>query len=256
MRASSRPSLIKTSRDIRLFRFDRRRIMVVSCDSAGGVGPKTLDRVKVDGRTVGRFTARVALMEALSAGADPICLANTLAVEPEPTGIQIIKGIRDEVRYARLDSRIIMIQSTEKNIPVSQTGVGVTVVGTATSRSLKIGRCRPGDAVVAIGIPHLGDEVMKAEKERKIPDTRDVCGLLSLPFIHEIIPVGSQGILHEALTIAGDSNLRFTLGRDLRLDVTRSAGPATVALCACRPLLLKDVFRSIEKPVNLIGTLN
>ena len=130
--------MIKTARDVLLFKLDRRRVMVVSCDSAGGIGPKALDRVRVDGRTVGKFTARVALMEALSVGADPICLANSLTVEPKPTGIQIIKGIRDEVRHARLDSRIVMMQSTEKNVSVSQTGVGVTVVGMATAQSVKI----------------------------------------------------------------------------------------------------------------------
>lgn len=229
--------------------------MVVGCDSAGGIGPKPLDRVKVDGRTVGRFTARVALMEVLSVGADPICLANALAVEPKPTGVQIIKGIQDELRYAELDSRIVMTESTEKNISVSQTGVGVAVVGMATSRSLKIGRCRPGDAVVAIGLPCVGGEVMRGEKKRRIADTRDVCTLLNLRFVHEIIPVGSQGISHEAQTIAEDSSLRFTLRRGLELDVEKSAGPATVALCACRQLYLQELTRLIEKPVNLIGTL-
>lgn len=253
---SSKLSVIKTGRDVRLFRLDRRRIMVVSCDSAGGIGPKPLDRVRVDGRTVGRFTARVALMEMLSVGANPICLANTLAVEPKPTGIQIIKGIWDELRCARLDSQIVMTQSTEKNIPVSQTGVGITVVGTATPRSLKIGRCRPGDAIVAIGLPHVGREVLLGEKDRTIADTRDVRNLLSLRSVHEIIPVGSQGILHEAHTIAEDSNLQFALGRRLELDVRKSAGPATVALCACHRPYIKQLSRFIEKPLNLIGTLN
>jgi hypothetical protein len=252
----SRPSVIKTRRDVHLFRLDRKRIMVVSCDSAGGIGPKPLDRVKVDGRTVGRFTARVALMEALSVGADPICLANTLTVEPKPTGIQIIKGIRDEVRYAGLDSRIVMTQSTEKNVSVGQTGVGVTVVGLATARSLKIGRCRHRDAVVAIGLPYVAGEVMRGERERRIADTRDVCTLLNLRFVHEIIPVGSQGILHEAQTIAEDSHLQFTLRRVLELGVRKSAGPATVALCACPHSYLRELSGQIEKPVNLIGTLD
>jgi hypothetical protein len=253
---SSGPTVIETGRDVRLFKLDRTRIIVVSCDSAGGIGPKPLDSVRVDGHTVGRFTARVALMEMLSVGADPICLANTLAVEPKPTGIQIIKGIRSEVRYAGLDSRIVMTQSTEKNISVSQTGVGVTVVGTATPRSLKVGCCRSGDAVVAIGLPHVGREVLLGEKDRTIVDTKDVRNLLSLRSVHEIIPVGSQGILHEAHTIAEDSNLQFALGRGLGVDVRKSAGPATVALCACGHSYLREVSSLIEKPANLIGTLN
>jgi selenophosphate synthetase-related protein len=115
---SSGRGSIKTGRDVLLFRLGKERILVLSCDSAGGIGPKPLDRVKVDGYTVGRFTARVALMEALSTGADPFCLMNTLAVEPKPTGVEITKGIRSELRYAGLGSKIIMKESTEKNIPV------------------------------------------------------------------------------------------------------------------------------------------
>lgn len=86
-----------------------------------------------------------------------VCLANTLTVGPKPTGIQILKGIRDELRYARLASKIVIVGNTEKNVSANQTGVGVTGVGTATSRSLNIGRCRPGDAIVATGLPHVGD---------------------------------------------------------------------------------------------------
>lgn len=227
----------------------------MACDSAGGIGPKPLDRVRVDGRTLGRFTARVALMEALSVGADPVCLASTLMVEPQPTGIQIIRGIRDELRYARLDSRVVMTDSTEKNIPVRQTGVGVTVIGAATSRSLKIGRCKRGDVVVAVGLPHVGVEVIAGEREGKIADTRDVCNLLNVGFVREIIPVGSQGILHEAQTIAADSNLRFKVGRTSDLDVRKSAGPATVALCTCRQADFSELCESMQKPVNAIGSL-
>ena len=253
--ASHRPSLIETARDVRLFRLGG-EIIVVSCDSCGGIGPKPLDRVRVDGYTVGRFTARVALMEALSLGAEPMCLANALAVELRPTGMQIIKGIRDEVKHAQLDSRIVMTYSTEKNISVRQTGLGVTVVGTATPKSLRIGRCRPGDAIVAIGLPHVGHEVVAAEKKRRIADTRDVRSLLNRPFVDEVIPVGSQGILHEVQTIAEDSNLQFTLRSHLDIDIRKSAGPATVILCACPDSHLRALSASVEKPVSLIGTLS
>ncbi len=253
---SSRPNVVKTARDVRLFRIDRERIVVVSCDSAGGIGPKRLDKVKVDSHTVGRFTARVALMEALSVGAHPICIVNTLTVEPEPAGAQIIKGIRAEVRHARLDRRIVITGSTEKNVLVSQTGVGVTVVGIVTPRSLRVGRSKPGDVVVAIGFPHVRDEVMLGEKGRRIADTRDVLSLLDLPFIRDIIPVGSQGILHEAQTIAEDSDLRFTLGLRAEVDVRKSAGPATVLLCTCSNSDLEELAGLIKKPVNLIGTLS
>jgi thiamine monophosphate kinase len=247
---------IETARDVRLIRLDSGRVLAVSCDSAGGIGPKPLDRVKVDAYTVGRFTVRVALMEVLSVGAEPICLANTLAVEPNPTGNQIIKGIREEAEYAGVDPRIPMTYSTEKNVHTRQTGVGVTVVGTTLVGAVRIGRCRPGDSVVAVGLPHVGHEVLRGEKERMLADSRDVRILLKLSFVHEIIPVGSQGILNEARTLAEDSNLRFKLVRSLQLDARKSAGPATVVLCTCPQSYLRKLSKSVEKPVNLVGILH
>jgi len=252
---SHRPGIIKTARDIRLFRLGK-EIIVVSCDSCGGIGPKPLDSVRASGYTVGRFTARVALMEALSVGAEPICLANTLAVEPRPTGMQIIKGIQAEVKHARLDPRIVMTYSTEKNIPVRQTGVGVTVLGTTTSKSLKIGRCKSRDAVVAVGLQHVGKEVIPAEKRRRIADTRDVRRILNAHLVNEVIPVGSQGISHEAEIMAEDSSLQFTPRPHLDIDIRKSAGPATVILCACPDSGVRELSAFVEKPVHLVGALS
>jgi hypothetical protein len=195
-------------------------------------------------------------MEALSVGAEPVCLANTLAVEPRPTGVQIIKGIRDEVKHANLDSRIAMIYSTEKNIPVRQTGLGVTVLATAAFKSLKVGQCKSGDAVGTVGVPYVGNEVLPAERNRMIADTRDVRSLLDSNLVNEVIPVGSQGILHEARTIAEDSGLNFTLRSHPDIDVRKSAGPATVILCACPSSRVREVSAFVEKPVHIVGRLS
>jgi hypothetical protein len=195
-------------------------------------------------------------METLSVGARPVCLANTLTVEPRPTGVQIIRGIRDEVRNAGLNSRIVMTYSTEKNILVRQTGLGVTVLGIVESKSLKVGRCKSGDAVVAVGLPHVGTEVLPAERDRLIVNTRDVGTLLDSRLVKEVIPVGSQGILHEARTIAEDSSLKFTLRSHPDVDVRKSAGPATAILCACPGSRVRELSAFIKKPVHLVGRLS
>jgi selenophosphate synthetase-related protein len=195
-------------------------------------------------------------MEALSVGAEPFCVANTLAVEPSPTGAQIIKGIRDEARHAGLDSRVVMTYSTEKNTPVRQTGLGVTVLGVAVPKSVRIGRCKSGDVVVAVGLPHVGDGVLQAERKRMIADTRDVRRLLTSHLVNEVIPVGSQGILRETRTLAEDSGLQFTLKPHPDIDVRRSAGPATVILCGCRESRVRELSSFVEKPVRVVGTLS
>ncbi|MCK4884898.1 hypothetical protein KAS24_02395, partial [Candidatus Bathyarchaeota archaeon] len=141
---------IKTARDVSVFEVSNDSVIVVGCDSAGGIGPKPLDKIKVSGYTLGRFTARVALMEVLAVGAKPVCLTNTLSVEPDPTGSEILEGIISEVQVARLDRSLVIIGSMEKTVTVEQTGIGITVVGLASKNNLKIGLSKPDDLIVAV----------------------------------------------------------------------------------------------------------
>lgn len=138
-------SVIGTARDVQIISLDPKRVMVVSCDSAGGVGSKPLDRVRASPFVVGKFTARVALMEILSTGAEPICVASALAVEPKPTGNQILLGVRAEMRHALLSPITPIVNSAEKNFEVESTGVGVMAVGITTRMRLRVGRCEVGD---------------------------------------------------------------------------------------------------------------
>lgn len=229
--------------------------LVVSCDSSGGIGEKYLDKVKVKRRTVGKFLARVALMEVLSVGAKPLCLAATLAVEPNPTGEEILKGIRDELRSAGIGRQVPVLLSTEKNFRVRQTGVGVTAVALARHGSLKVACSEPGDLIVAIGIPYVGRQVLLGERRRSIADVRDLLALLRSRHVHELVPVGSQGILHEAKLLAKDSKLRFQLESDLKEDSRKSAGPATVVLCSIPTKSLDQLKDLVLKPVNVVGRL-
>ncbi len=244
---------IRTERDVRLIRLDQKNVLAVSCDSAGAIGSKPLDRIKCSPYTVGRFTARVALMEILAVGAIPICIATPLSVEPTPTGKGIIRGIRSEIEYAGLDPQTPMIDSTEKNFKVRQTGAGVTAIGLAGANSLNVGRCVQGDAVFALGLPHVGTEVLTGERRHIVADTRDVHKLVDLAVIHAVIPVGSEGILHEAEVMARESKLRFKSDRDVQIDLARSAGPATVIVFACSAS--RHLVTQSPKPVSRIGTL-
>ena len=245
---------IDTLRDLRLFKLDRRRILVVSCDSAGGIGPKPSDHVKVRGSVIGQFTARVALMEVLSVGALPFCITVALSVEAQPTGAQILNGLRSELRQASL-SLPIPLMSSEKNFAVKQTGLGITVLSIASSGSLRMKTCEPGDVVMAIGTPQVGEEVVLGERNESISNTRDVQRLLKIPFVHEILPVGSKGILHEAQILAKESGLKLSLRFERGLDILKSAGPATVTLCAIPSSKSELLRKVIGKRVSDVGTL-
>lgn len=248
------PTPIKTFRDVLLFGFGR-EVIVIGCDSSGGIGPKPLDKVKVDGETLGKFTARVALMEILAVGAKPLCLSITLSVEPKPLGEEILKGVREEAKIAGLPPDQALIVSSEKNVQVEQTGIGVTAIGIALKDTLKMGGSRKGDLLVSIGLPRVGDEVLIGEADNEIANLQDLKNLLCLPFVHEAIPVGSKGILYEAEVVARSANLRLTLFNDLSIDVKKSAGPATVILLTIPKRHLDELKKFIKKPINLIAQL-
>ena len=244
---------IKTARDVSVFEVSNDSVMVVGCDSAGGIGPKPLDKIKVSGYTLGRFTARVALMEVLAVGATPVCLTNTLSVEPDPTGSKILEGIISEVQVARLDRSLVIIGSMEKTVAVEQTGIGVTVIGLAPKNKLKIGLSKPDDLIVAVGRPSVKDEVLPAEERGEIADLEDLLKLMSCDFVHDVSPVGSQGIMHEVTVIAKDSGLRAKLELP-EVEAKRSAGPATAVVVTISKNALSRLFGLINKPIHVIGS--
>lgn len=244
---------VRTARDLSVFEINDDSVMVVGCDSAGGIGPKPLDKVKVSGYTLGRFTARVALMEVLAVGATPICLTNTLGVEPDPTGFEILEGIKSEIQLAGLDSSLVVIGSMEKTVAVEQTGIGITVVGLAPKNNLKIGLSKPDDLLVAVGRPSVKDEVLPAEERGEIADLEDLLKLMSCSFVHDVIPVGSQGIIHEVNVLAEDSGLRAKLELP-EVETKKSAGPATTVVVTVSKNALSKLSGLTNKPIQVIGS--
>ena len=214
--------------DVSILKVPTGHAIVAGSTSSGAVGPKIMDKVKVDGRVLGKFLARVALMDVIATGAFPLLLSVTLGVEKEPTGNEILEGIRREARSLGLDPNQVLMENTEDNFETVQTGAGLTVVGFANEDELRIGKTSPGDLIVAVGKPKVGDEVILAEAKGEIADLKNVTQLSQKKYVHDIAPVGTFGIADEARMMA------FGVGRQLKLvevqglDLNKSAGPATV----------------------------
>src|SRR5208283_5857254 len=118
--------------DVSILKVPTGHAIVAGSTSSGAVGPKIMDKVKVDGRVLGKFLARVALMDVIATGAFPLLLLSvTLGVEKEPTGNEILEGIRREARTLGLDPNQVIMENTEDNFETVQTGAGLTVVGFA-----------------------------------------------------------------------------------------------------------------------------
>lgn len=244
-----------TRGDVSIMKMPTGHAIVVGSSSLGGIGPKPTDKVKSSGNVVGQFLARVALMDVAATGAFPISVSVTLGVEKEPTGNKIVEGIRKEVRSLGLEPNQVIKENTEENIETIQTGAGITVVGLANEDELRLGKTRPGDLIVAIGKPKVGDEVIPAESRGEIANLKDVISLARKAFVHDIVPVGSFGVIHEAQMLA------YSIGRQLRiieqpeLDIKKSAGPATVVLTTIDPKNLDELSFFIQKPISVIGKI-
>ncbi|MGM0369468.1 MAG: AIR synthase related protein [Bacillota bacterium] len=239
-----------TNRDISIISLNTDQFLVIACDSLGGIGQKSQDEIKVTNKLVGKLTTRVALLEVLASGADPITVINTLSVELNPTGEEIITGIKEELK--KLDMSNLLNGSSEENMATVQTGVGITVIGRVDRNRIKLFSSEPNDLVVSIGIPKVGKEVLEFQDE--IVDLDLILKLLEVDYINEIIPVGSKGMLYEANLIADSNQLNLHL-LDTNLNLEQSAGPATVILLTLEERNLNRLKKIVNQPLNVIGRL-
>ena len=236
--------------DRRQERQDRRqeRCLIIACDSSAAIGAKELDVVKVPAQLVGRFTIRVALLEVLAVGGRPQALTVAICGEPQPTGEGILQGIREELALVGLQHLPIAI-STEKNMPTRQTGLGVGVTATASRDTLRLGRSRAGDWLYCLGLPKVGAEVESPE-DPEIIQPGDVAVLLGLPWVQDLLPVGSQGIRREAASLAQEVGCRLELV-SCSVDLEKSAGPSTCLLfTAPSELSAREIEQTIRTNVR------
>ena len=247
---SPRPRLERI-RDLLIYNMPDGAALVVSCDSAGAIGPKGRDVIATSGYVLGRYITRVALMELIACGAQPILVVDALCVERDPTGDEIIKGVRDEAALAGLDPEMAVTGSTEENIATSQTGIGIAAIGIAERSELRLGRASVGDALVCIGVAKVGNEVTLDDPE--IVDLGAVRALANIEWVHEIVPVGSRGIRAEAEDLAETNGLRFRVKPGAHLDLDKSAGPATCVVAACDDAHWQELSAMIGKPVFMVG---
>lgn len=250
---------IVRERDLLYFRTDETTAVAVACDSDGGLGPKPHDRYPCPAYQLGRFAARVPLLETLAAGGRPIMLVDTLSVELEPTGLEIIRGVIDEAALGGLD-RDAVTGSTEDNIPTVSTGVGVTVVGVAGIDALRPGSSEAGSAVLLVGHPRSGPDDDVTVDDPEILSVPAMQALAGLQHVQEILPVGSRGVHHECGVLADSSQLVFREGGGWPVPREQPGGPGTTCVAAVGgegdpEQVAHDVAEAVGLPVWAIGWL-
>ncbi len=241
-------------RDLTIVDITSDQRMVIACDSSGGIGDKEGDLVKVSPQVLGELTTQVAMMELLATGATPITIVNTLGVEMDATGKEIIKGIKKAIQPLNLEDAILT-GSTEENIPVCQTSMGITIIGLMDKSKWRIKKAEKNDIIVAVGLPKMGNEILE-DKGKNIMSMNIFLELLKKPYIKDILPVGSKGIGYEMNVMASTSELECNVYKDIKIDIKKSGGPATCAIVAIDEKDYEDLKNTCPIPVNKLGYLS
>ncbi len=221
--------------------------LVIACDSNASIGEKKNDYYKNAYEEVAVSAMKVPLMEVLATGAVPVVVVDNLCMEMEGAGKRIISIMRHQLEEAGL-SNVQLTGSTEDNMPTTQSGFGVTAIGLLKMRDCRIGSTRSGDCVVCVGVPRSGIKNERySEYDRDTAKISTVRRLAALPYVHEILPVGSKGVRYEAGQLAETAGLSFTPEERPEIDMETSAGSSTAVLCT----LCADNFGKLKKDMDI-----
>ncbi|MFC0271558.1 ATPase [Metabacillus herbersteinensis] len=199
--------------------------LVVATDCTGGVGLKEQDCVKVDYKTLSYFSARVALMECLSVGAEAkaVILQNFIS---DDVWEELCEGINKACSQLKLDP-LEITGSTETNFSMSQSSLGLSVLGWIEKGKRRINVTPKGANLAIIGKPLVGEEVIRHSEH--VISLQLFHKLINNPSIYEMIPVGSKGVRYEAQKLLHALDLTH-LNLISELDLEKSSGPSTCVL--------------------------
>lgn len=213
-------------RDVLFIPFNQEEELVIASDNSGAIGTKIDDEVNVPYDTVAYFSFRVAVMECISAGGNPLAVTLQNFCGETAWG-RLMSGIEKGIEELGL-TEMQITGSTESNFSLKQSAIGVTVLGRKKiSRQTERLDFSPVLKMAVIGSPLVGNEVIEKGTE--------VVPLSMFKVINKLdhvstLPVGSKGILFELNQLF--TNRTFTES-DIRanIDFMKSSGPSTCFIC-------------------------
>jgi hypothetical protein len=214
-------------RDILTIPFGYEDSLIISSDNSGAIGMKQGDLVHVSYETLAYYSLRVAAMECIAAGGEPISVVLQNFCGDEHWE-ELVRGIRKGLHELEL-AQIPITGSTESNFQLNQSAIGLFIVGKQHIRGTnEVYEYNENWKLAVIGVPLVGNEVIEQE-QHVVPLSifQKLCRLK-----HGIIwPVGSKGILYELNQMF--DQVRFTKEQVItELDIVKSSGPATCFIMA------------------------
>jgi len=240
-------------RDVTLLQVNPGEYLLFASGSLGGIGSKPHDTLQVPADVASYACARVALMKIVALGGTPMFLINTLSVEMNPTGRHAIEGIHRQMDELGLDRSFALIGSTEENMPVEQTSMGVTAVGGAVENDIGFGSTQHLDAILCVGLPKSAPDDQVSFDDPEVLKLSTLRRLAEHPAVHEVVPVGSRGIDAELEDLMRLTDLTLQYEADIPIPLDKSAGPVTCALVMLAAPQVEEVRALCTEPVTLIG---
>jgi len=216
-------------RDIVTIPFSEGDSLIIACDNSGAIGMKAQDHVHVSYDTIAYYAFRVAVMECIAAGGEPVSvlLHNFCGNEPWD---QLVSGIEKGLSELKL-SDVRITGSSESNFQLLQSAIGLMVLGKKSSAKITDLAFTKHLKIAVIGLPLVGNEVIELNDQ-----------VAPLAIFHEVSlikgamlwPVGSKGILYELNQMY--PNEMITQERVVTtVDIIKSAGPSTCFIVCFQP---------------------
>lgn len=232
---------INTFRDISIFKKEN-TYFVFAVDSVGSIGEKENDKLKVPVKISAKYSMRVCLNELYSIGVKPEVVFSVVSNEWDKTGKNIYSGILSELKENNIKD-IEINGSTEENFKTSMTAFGITVMG--ISDTLFFRNTKKGDNVYLIGLPRVGEEVLKNEKQHLNPLIIEK--IFKDYKVGDFLPCGSKGISNELKVLENETNLKVSIIEMYGIDFNKSAGPATCGIFTSSQNIILDNVKLIGR---------
>jgi hypothetical protein len=235
-------------RNVLTLTFSGKDPLIIATDNSGAIGMKKNDLIIVPYETTAYYLFRVAVMECIAAGGEPISVVLTNFCGDEAWD-QLTRGIQKGLNELHL--KVPITGSTESNFEMQQSAIGIIVLGKKTigkTESLIYEQSK----MAIIGMPLVGNEVIDQNDQ-----------IVPLPIFQKISrlegitvwPVGSKGILSELNKMFKDKE--FMKERVITdVDIEKSSGPATCFIVLFQESLETEVKKIAESYFHSVEIMN
>lgn len=222
--------------------------LIIASDNSGAIGIKEGDIVSVPYEVTAYYSFRVAVMECIAAGGEPIAVVLSNFCGDEAWE-KLTCGIQRGLDELHLD-HVSITGSTESNFLLQQSAIGIIVLGRKLPGKIEEFNLNEKSRVAIIGQPLVGNEVIEQEDQIvPLPLVQKICGLEGAA----VWPAGSKGILYELNRMFKNQTfLKDHVFTDI--DVIKSSGPATCIIVLYQDETeLKKLAGSYFHPVRIMS---